>query len=115
MKKKDYQNITDKIAQDNGLQIDNRQYFDPIYNAWMQGNFLRKLKYSHRPWVKIGVSVLFFFIPSLLWFSFGVLNTHTYAIASFFFFFLIIIYMSVGIRIFISGILDKRNIKKKYE
>ena len=111
-----YQNLTEKIAQEGGLQTDSKQFFDPIYQNWMYGDLLRNLNNSHKALLKI-VGGLVLLIPLLLQLflisvdtlnhqlsaSQTMVNLIGAALLSALFFY-------IGVRILLSGIID---LKKK--
>ena len=54
------------LAENSGLQIDNRMYYDPIYKSNMYGNFLHSLYTSEKYSItKIFFSIFLLVIPTI--------------------------------------------------
>lgn len=63
-----YQDVTNKIARDNDLIINSADaYANPLFQAHMQGNFFRKLRYSKQFTVfRVFLALFFFILPSIV-------------------------------------------------
>lgn len=99
-----FQRLTDTIAQRGGLQLDNRQYFDPIHISFMEGGFIRNLKRRSYPHVKILFGIIFFTIPGVIWAG-GLGGGQDWAVLPGILLFMTV-YMATGTAIIFSGIKD---------
>jgi len=65
-KKEDYKQKAETQPQNNYLQTDNRMYYDPIYQSWMQGDFYRDLLKSPKaPRLKVLFSIFVCIVPAI--------------------------------------------------
>lgn len=109
---KDYQKLTEEIAESGGVQMDNRIFSEPIYASWITGTHLRGLIHAHKhPLGKIIFGLIFFIFPAVVFIAMSftdlLYRINTEYIPGLILIFLFgLLYLFIGIRFSLSGYLE---------